>query len=308
VDPTSTGHRAPRIWAFGSGKGGVGKSVLAANLAVVTARSGRSVTLVDADLGGANLHTLLGVANPRRTLSDFLERRVATLDQVMAPTRIANLWLVSSARAMLEAANPAHAQKEKVLRHIAALPVEVVILDLGAGSSLTVLDFFLAAHRGVVVVAPEPTSVENTYQFVRAAFFRKLRRASPRERIREVLAAALQQREGHTFPSPRELVLATAALDGEVGKALASEISTFRPGLVVNQARTADQQHLVQDMATACRDYFGSPTQALGCIEYDPLVPLSVQERRPAVELFPESPFARAVAALHGQLVEVAHD
>src|SRR5574342_354126 len=61
---------APRIWAVGGGKGGVGKSVVAASLAAAIAGTGRRCAVIDVDLGGANLHTLLGVSRPRRTLSD----------------------------------------------------------------------------------------------------------------------------------------------------------------------------------------------------------------------------------------------
>src|SRR5512134_4067696 len=63
---------APRIWAVGGGKGGVGKSVVAASLAAAMAGTGRRCALIDVDLGGANLHTLLGVSRPRRTLSHLL--------------------------------------------------------------------------------------------------------------------------------------------------------------------------------------------------------------------------------------------
>ena len=78
--------RAPRIWAIGGGKGGVGKSVIATNVAATIAGPGTSVALVDADLGGANLHTLLGVPSPKANLSDFISKRVASLGEVMTPT------------------------------------------------------------------------------------------------------------------------------------------------------------------------------------------------------------------------------
>ena len=131
----ATTPKGPRIWAIGGGKGGVGKSVIAANLAVAVAQSGARVALVDADLGGANLHTLLGISTPQRNLADFVARRVASLDRVMTPTSTENLWLVSGARALLEMANPNFGQKGKILRHICALDVDHVFLDLGAGSA-----------------------------------------------------------------------------------------------------------------------------------------------------------------------------
>ena len=60
--------QGPRVWAIGGGKGGVGKSVIAVNLAATLAGKGNRVVLVDADLGGANLHTLLGMPNPKANL------------------------------------------------------------------------------------------------------------------------------------------------------------------------------------------------------------------------------------------------
>ena len=69
------------VWAFGGGKGGVGKSLVCSAVATELARSGRRVVLLDADLGAANLHTLLGVVHPSATLDDFWSGRVANLEQ-----------------------------------------------------------------------------------------------------------------------------------------------------------------------------------------------------------------------------------
>jgi flagellar biosynthesis protein FlhG len=102
----------PRIWAIGGGKGGVGKSVIATNIAALIARGDQSVALVDADLGGANLHTLLGVPSPKVNLADFISKRVRSLGEVMTPTPIENVWLVSGAKALVEMANPNFGQKK----------------------------------------------------------------------------------------------------------------------------------------------------------------------------------------------------
>ena len=67
------------ILSFASSKGGVGKSMITSNLAIALARRGRRVIVVDADLGGGNLHTILGIRKPHRTLSDFMNREVAEI-------------------------------------------------------------------------------------------------------------------------------------------------------------------------------------------------------------------------------------
>ena len=160
----------PRIWAIGGGKGGVGKSVLAANLGVVLAKRRQRVVVVDADLGGANLHTLFGMPDPELTLSDYIDRNVPSLDDIVLSTSVPGLHLVSGAHALLEMANPKHGQKSRILRHIQKLDADHVILDLGAGTGINVLDFFLAARKGVLVVVPEPTSMGTESCWLSARF------------------------------------------------------------------------------------------------------------------------------------------
>jgi flagellar biosynthesis protein FlhG len=207
----------PRIWAIGGGKGGVGKSVIAANLGTSMAQMGARVALVDADLGGANLHTLLGLPTPRTNLADFISRRVANLSDIMTPTAIKNLWLVSGARALLEMANPNYGQKGKVIRHVAALDVDHVILDLGAGSAFNVLDFFLVARRGILVVVPEATSIENAHHFLKAAFFRKLKMAQPRKQVRAAIAKVVTGSTARDVRTPKNLISKIMTVDPEIG-------------------------------------------------------------------------------------------
>jgi len=300
----------PSIWAIGGGKGGVGKSAIAANLAVAVAQSGRRVALVDADLGGANLHTLLGIPNPPRTLSEFVSRRVEHLDEIMIETRTEDLWLISGARALVEMANLNSAQKERLLRHVRGLPVDHVILDLGAGSSFNVLDFFLAARHGMLVVIPEATSIENAYHFLKAAFFRKLRRTEPRDRVRAAVSQAMADRGNRSIRSPRDLILRVAERDPEIGRALALEADRFEPFLVVNRVSRSDQRQLGTDMSTACKDYFGRNIRCVGQLEEDQLLARSVRERRPASEHYHDSSFVMSIRRMADILVtagEVSH-
>ena len=292
----------PRVWAIGGGKGGVGKSVIAVNLATQLARSGLRVALVDADLGGANLHTLLGVPSPATNLSDFISRRVATLGEVMTPTPIENLWLVSGAKALVETANLNFGQKSKLLRHINQLDADHVVLDLGAGSTFNVLDFFLVARKGVLVVVPEPTSVENAYHFLKAAFFRKLKRAQPRDQVQAAVKEIMDGSARTSVRTPRDLISRVWSLDPEVGAALVAEASSFRPALVVNRVTHPSHEKLGVDMVAACRDYFGIRVQLLGSLPTDRLVERSVLERKPAAEHYLQIPFVTAMSKVVANL------
>lgn len=288
----------PKVWAIGGGKGGVGKSVIAANLGTALAQCDTTVALVDLDLGGANLHTLFDLGLPRHTLADFVNRRFESIDDVLVPTPVDNLWLISGARATLDAANPKHAQKLRLIRQLKRLQVDHIVLDLGAGSAFNTLDFFLAADQGVLVVTPEPTAVENAYHFLKAAFYRCLRAAEPRNRVQSVLQLVMSERDERGVRSPKELIAAAVDFDQGVAAALAEAARRFQPAILVNRAENDGDRRLATQMATASRDYFGTSVTALAALDRDLLVTRSVRERRPVVSAYPGGPFSQGIRQL----------
>jgi flagellar biosynthesis protein FlhG len=186
--------QALRTIAIGGGKGGIGKSLVAVTLGIELVRRGLRVVLVDCDLGGANLHSFLGMEYPRETLSDFVLRRVESLSQLVITTPVPGLGLVSGARNAIQVANPMHQQKLRLLRAVAKLDADVAILDLGAGTHYNVVDFFLQAHHGILVIVPEPTSVENAYRFLKAAFLRRVRSVDASFGIRDLIQEVTRAR------------------------------------------------------------------------------------------------------------------
>ena len=79
------------ILAIGGGKGGVGKSVISANIGYCLSRLGHKVICLDSDLGGANLHTLLGIKYPPKTLHDYFQKKVQSLEDIVIKTDFPNL-------------------------------------------------------------------------------------------------------------------------------------------------------------------------------------------------------------------------
>ena len=291
---------ARRVISIGGGKGGIGKSLISANLGIELARRGKRVILVDADLGGANLHTTLGIDLPRRTLSDFIERKLARIEDVVTPTGVENLGLVSGALDHLDAANPKYAQKMRFLRHVQQMDVDYAILDLGAGTHANVLDFFLVSDHGVLVLVPEPTAVENAYRFVKAAFWRRLRNVAAVYGYDPLLRAVM---DAGTFKSPVELVATLSERDADAGRNLARHLAAFRPRLVVNQARTAQDAEIGQAVVAAWRKYFGLEMDLLGTITYDDEMWRSVRARRPLLLERPDASSARAFASIADSLL-----
>ncbi len=268
------------IIAIGGGKGGVGKSFIASNLGVILAKNNRAV-LIDADLGGANLHTCLGIPPPSATLSDFINDPSVHLDDIVVRTSEQNLTLISGAQDFLGIANPKYSQKIKLLRAIQAMNASYIILDLCAGTSLNTLDFFLIADKGVLVVIPEPTSIENAYRFIKSALYRKLKLLTQGPRVKEVIEKAMSRKNDLGISTPVELINYVSQMDAEVGAQMVEAVNKFRPRIVLNQVRTVQDVRMGFAMQNACRKYFGIQVDFLGYLENDEQIWQSIRKRRP---------------------------
>lgn len=271
-----------RIVAIAGGKGGTGKSVVAVTLAVELAGRGLDVVLVDGDLGGPNLHSLLAMPFPKAALSDFILRRADTLAELAVPTPVPRLSLISGARNAQSVASPMHQQKLRLIRALLALPADVVVIDLGAGSHPNVVDFFLAARHGIMVVAPEPTAVENAYRFLKAAFLRNLRLAETGDDFKALLLQATQTNDGRAM-APAELVDAIARQDPEAGERLRRHVATFRPLLLVNRARDARDLALGEGMCAAASRLFGVEIGYVGHLHHSVPAEMAIRARLPLV-------------------------
>jgi flagellar biosynthesis protein FlhG len=293
-----------QIWSLGGGKGGIGKSLLAAALGFELARMGKRVILVDADLGGANLHTCLGLPSPERTLGDFIRRRAERIEDVVVETPYPLLRLVSGASDFLGAANIKHQQKLRVLNRIRALEVDVVLLDLGAGTSYNIVDFFLISDLGLLAVVPEPTSIENAYRFIKSALYRRLRGAAATQSVREIVESALDQKNPHGIRTPLDLIAAVEREDPGACAALKAEMAAFHPRFVVNQVRDDADAAVGHQLVAACARHLGVRSTYAGFVHYDEAVWRSVRQRRLFVVDAPRSRAAEDVSRLARGLVQ----
>lgn len=292
------GTKCPEVLAVASGKGGVGKSVILTNLAVLLARRGKRVLLLDADLGGANLHTMLGIDRPTPTLTDFLTRSVADLTDTIVPTPFANLSLISGANALMDMANPYAAQKAKLLRHIGNVDFDYVLIDLGAGSTFTTLDFLAAAHQTLLVLMPTPTSLENAYHLLKAVLYRKIMRTLKRLRVDHLLPRGLDEDVRRGRRPAWDLLNELARIDSALTVEAARLTRQLQPRIIVNHANNADDMRLGRQIMLACQRHLGLTADFLGDIRTDERVLGAVQQRRPVCDVYPGSPFATALEGI----------
>ena len=277
------------ILAIGGGKGGTGKSLITACLGICLADRGNEVLLVDADLGTANLHTFLGLKPPKIGLSDFITRRKSSIDSIITKTRIKNLKLISGARDMIGMANISYGQKVRMLNNIKKLNYRYILIDSGPGTSFNILDFFLISHCGILITSPEPTSIENTYRFIKGLFFRHLRKKISQKVVRSLIDKGIRQRNGHKFESVFDLLEAIEKIEPKLGDNIASHLLTLDIKLIVNQAKTDRDKAIGQKMAIAARKYFGIPIDFLGTVSYDNKVSEGLLQRKPVEDYFPHS-------------------
>jgi flagellar biosynthesis protein FlhG len=277
----------PTIWAVGGGKGGVGKSIMSSLLGFWLARLGHSTVLVDLDLGGANLHTLMGIKMPPRGLNDFMSGRYDTLEESCIDTELENLRLICGASENLSLANPPFARKLKVVKHLLNLKADHVILDLGAGTSFNVLDFFLSAHRKICVLTPEPVSIHNAYAFIRNAMFRRLSQLATRKTfIHDLIKTAMDPKNDLKVRTVKELFQAIErAKEFEILESLRREIDKIRPALITNMTRGPKEKSVGRVIQIVAENYLMVHLEDLGSVVYDHRIPEMVSNMVPLSRL-----------------------
>lgn len=162
----STYAKDARIITVSSGKGGVGKTNFTVNLGIALSKQGKRVTIIDADLGLANVDVILGII-PKYTLSHIV-RNEKTIDEVMVEGPH-GLKIVSGGSGMLDLVNLRQDQIESLIHTFDKLNEisDYILIDTGAGLNTSVLSFIKAASDVVVVITPDPTSITDAYALIK---------------------------------------------------------------------------------------------------------------------------------------------
>lgn len=162
---SSAASRA-RILAITSGKGGVGKTFVAANLAAALSKRGRRVLVLDADLGLANLDVILNLY-PKATLHDVMSGKCSIEETVLAAP--GGFWILPAASGLVEYSRLTGDVQDELRQIIDTLSrqYDYLILDTGAGISDLVLYTASLAKEVLIVATPEPASIADAYATIK---------------------------------------------------------------------------------------------------------------------------------------------
>lgn len=297
--------RMKKIWAIGGGKGGVGKSLVSSNVAICLALMGHKVVAVDLDLGGANLHTCLGLPIPKVTLSDYISKKVTKFEDLLVPTPINNLQIISGAQDELGMANLKHMHKNEIIQSLHELDADYILFDLGAGTAMNTIDFFITADKGILVVLPEPTSIENTYRFIKSVFYRRLKLVDGVSEIESLINESMNAKlTSGPLLSPSDLIKKISEINPEVGLRAKAEMANFRPNLIINQVRSQADIDIGYSIQSISRKYFGIEMAFPGYLDYDQSVWQSVRKRKPLLIEYPNSRLVNNFDRIVNRLIE----
>jgi len=305
--PAASGPSAPRgssVWAIAGGKGGVGRSLLVANMGIQMARLGKKVVVADLDFEGANLHTYLGIPAPSKSLEKLSAQEGETsLASLLLDTSVSGLKLLSGSLRPLP-----QDQRGRILerfsRQAPTLGVDLVLVDCGSGRGAEVLDLFQQAGGGILVAIPEPASVESLFLFMESFLEKALQGAlSADDREKLDIARCLDEGSSEGLSSFRS-GLERLRAEGETAlvERVLKTLDPIRLRLILNQVRGEADAEIAPMLQSGLEKYFGLDLTSLGCVEYDLSVLQAVQKRKPLSQQYPNSPatqgIERAVSAL----------
>ncbi len=279
-----------------SGKGGVGKSIFAASLAISLARKGEETVAVDLDLGGANLHTYLGLPNTNPGIGDYLKQRLASLGELIVPTTINNLrFLPGDGKTPFMADIPTP-QRLQLLDEIQKIPARYVIVDLGAGTSLNTLNFFGLANNGIIITTLDTPALMNALVFLRSFIFANiLTLAKENGAIRKTLLDAYRQPANKENLTVERVYDFIARHDAPLAEKIKRRCGYFQPRFVYNMGEEKEDGKVAERMEATLRKNLSMRASALGLITYDPEVRKAVRRNEIFLPAHPESAYARCL-------------
>lgn len=295
-----------KIIPVAGGKGGVGKSLFTANIAVALARMGNPTTVIDLDLGSSNLHTFLNVPNKYPGVGDFLKARKLNLSDLQIPTSFPNLNIITGDGLSPHMANITYGEKIKLIKAIKRLDAKYILLDLSAGSTFNTLDFFSIASSGILVTRSEMPAMMNLLNFLKNYVFRLIEKEVRKipgihNSIRDIFRKSIT--EGSLKVD--DIINQVASEDVSVAEKIRGVIGKVQPRLILNMGKNPEELSWLKKMEENVSNNLSIHLDHFGFLPSDSVAMESVAESKPVVAGYPESYLGIAIHRIADRIVRL---
>ena len=293
-----------QIIPVASGKGGVGKSLLSANLAIALGRAGKKVILADLDLGASNLHLVIGQQSPKVGIGTYIAGK-STLEELITPTDYNNVYFIAGDSEIPGLSALKISQKNSLIKHFQNCQADFLILDLGAGTHLSILDFFLLSPQGIIVSAPTVTATLNGYLFLKNAVFRLMansfKRNSAAYKYLDQLKTDTKTLQKLYIP---KLTEAIRRIDPVSAATFEHRMSQFHPRLIMNMIDDPKDAEKAYRIRRSCQEYLGLDLEHLGVLYKDPMQDVALASRLPVTVYKPQSVLSQAIYRIADKIIQ----
>ncbi|MDR0444368.1 MAG: P-loop NTPase [Treponema sp.] len=300
-----------RIIPIASGKGGVGKSLVSANLGVAFAQAGRSVVLADLDLGASNLHLVLGHHAPKMGIGTFLNNTKSNFTDVIVDTDVRGLRFIPGDNEIPGTANLSAAQRKALVKQLLSLKddADILILDLGAGTHQSILDFFLLSGQGIIVSSPAVTAVLNAYVFLKNAVFRLMFTSFTKgSRASVYLEKLRKEHAGHHKLYIPKILPHIKKIDSTSYEKFISRLEMLHPRLIMNMVDEPKSADVAMKIRRSCEEYLDLKIEHLGIIYRDVVQDTALSSRLPITLYKPQSVLSQAIYRIADKILESPED
>lgn len=293
------------IVPIASGKGGVGKSLFTANLGIALAQAGKRVILIDLDLGGSNLHLILGIRRYKLSIGHFLNNGRMKLEELLVESGYEGLRFIPGDAEVPGLANITAAQKNRIIRQLGKLDADYVLLDLGAGTHTNTIEFFLASRHGIIVTNPTPTALVNAYLFIKSTVFHLLNKAAARNSPGERYLKSIQKdADNMQRIYIMDLLRKLQDIDPECYDSFREKTGKFLPRLVLNMLEDPKDAEKVQKLRRSIQQYLGMDMEHLGVMYRDDVQDIALSSRLPIIIYKPKSVLSQAITRIGDKLLQ----
>lgn len=284
-----------QILPIASGKGGVGKSLLSANLAIALGQAGKKVVLADLDLGASNLHLAIGHNVKNNSIGTYITDK-SDFKSIIEPTEYENVSFIAGDSQIPGLTSLKAVQKAKLLRNFHSLDCDYLILDLGAGTHQIILDFFLQSPQGILVTAPTVTATLDGYLFLKNCVFRLMyttfKKGTKGHEYLDQIKKDSQRMKSLYIP---QITQALEQIDPENTKLFKSRMAQFCPRLILNMISDPKEAANATRVRNSCKQYLGLDIDYLGLMYRDQFQEKALSSRLPVTIYKPQSVLSQGI-------------